>query len=118
MGAGTWAHWPAVDAVPPVPPSATYRAPSRPKASPRGLFSPEATTVTPGRVGAWAWAGAGMRDAAMTAAAARQTLHVRISSAFPNACPQGHLSLKPDSELRERLVTCIRCRPPHAAGRT
>jgi hypothetical protein len=43
----TWVH--SADVVvrlPPRPPSATYRSPSGPNASPRGLFNPDANTVT------------------------------------------------------------------------
>jgi hypothetical protein len=80
MGGGTWVHRPSVEAVPPVPPSATYRAPSGPKASPRGLFSPEATTVTVGRAGAWAPAETGTRNTAMTATVPMITLGMTVAS--------------------------------------
>src|SRR6266851_9780692 len=42
----TWSHNPTLDKVPPAPPSATYRFPSGPNFSPRGLFSPSANTDT------------------------------------------------------------------------
>jgi hypothetical protein len=43
-----WVHWPTVELVPPSPPSATYRSPSGPKVSPRGLSNPVAKVVTTG----------------------------------------------------------------------
>src|SRR5580693_6275614 len=42
-------HLPTVECEPPRPPSATYRAPSGPKVSPRGLFRPAAKTDTVAR---------------------------------------------------------------------
>ena len=60
---------------------------ARPMASPRGLFSPEATTVTFGRVTALARAETGTRHGAMTATAAAKTaLDGRISFSSLNAC--------------------------------
>src|SRR5215472_15254596 len=46
-GDGTWVQ--SADVVirlPPRPPSATYRSPPGPNASPRGLFKPDANTAT------------------------------------------------------------------------
>jgi hypothetical protein len=59
-----------VDELPPVPPSATYSTPSGPKASPRGLFSPDATTVIFDSVRACAEAEAVTRHIAVIATAA------------------------------------------------
>src|SRR6185437_11658636 len=39
-------HCPTVESAPPRPPSATYRLPSGPNASPRGLLKPVAKTET------------------------------------------------------------------------
>src|ERR1700750_1819266 len=83
-GAGTWrqfAH--VVIRLPPRPPSATYRSPLGPNASPRGLFNPVANTVTcadnAGGVCVCAEAEAGTRHNAVTGTAAvRQTGHFRI----------------------------------------
>src|SRR5215471_7815123 len=83
-GAGTWLQ--SADVViwlPPRPPSATYRSPLGPNASPRGLFKPDANTVTfadnAGGVCACAKAEAGTRQIAVTATAAvKQTGHFRI----------------------------------------
>src|SRR5262245_1108058 len=44
IGGSTWSHWPTVESVPPRPPSATYRFPSGPHSSPRGLLNPVANT--------------------------------------------------------------------------
>src|SRR6478672_9179748 len=46
IGGSTCAHWPTVESVPPRPPSATYRFPSPPHSSPRGLLNPVAKTET------------------------------------------------------------------------
>jgi hypothetical protein len=43
-----WVHRPTVESVPPRPPSATYRSPSGPKVSPRGLLNPVAKVETTG----------------------------------------------------------------------
>src|SRR5215831_4356890 len=83
-GAGTWRQSAGVVIwLPPRPPSATYRSPLGPKASPRGLFKPVANTVTfagnAGGVCACAKAEAGTRQIAVTATAAvKQTGHFRI----------------------------------------
>src|SRR5262245_46394107 len=46
-GGSTWVHCESVVmAVPPLPPSATYRLPSGPNVSPRGLLKPVAKTET------------------------------------------------------------------------
>src|SRR5215471_20642448 len=69
-GAGTWRQ--SADVVirlPPRPPSATYRSPSGPNASPRGLFKPVANTVTFADNDAAAGAAAAGTAASGTAAA-------------------------------------------------
>jgi len=44
IGGITCSHKPTVESDPPSPPSATYRFPSGPNLSPRGLFNPVAKT--------------------------------------------------------------------------
>src|SRR4249920_1649971 len=72
--AGTWAHSAGVVIrLPPRPPSATYRSPPGPNASPRGLFKPVANTVTFAGNGAEAGAAAAAGAAASGVAAASNT---------------------------------------------
>src|SRR5215470_6508853 len=70
-GDGTWVQSAGVVIrLPPRPPSATYRSPPGPKASPRGLFRPVANTVTLADNGAAAAAAAAAGEAASGTAAA------------------------------------------------
>src|SRR5438552_14725121 len=59
----TCVQLPAVELVPPTPPSATYNEPSGPNFSPRGLFRPVAKTETlEDGVGSWGGACASARE--------------------------------------------------------
>src|SRR5712664_515729 len=78
-GATTWVHLPTDDVSPPVPPSATYRNPSGPKVSPRGLFRPVAKTLDWGRE----WCeGRAATDAGSVSARSESTAAITILALF------------------------------------
>src|SRR6267143_2047970 len=78
-GATTWVHLPTDDVSPPVPPSATYRNPSGPKVSPRGLFRPVAKTRDWGR----GWCeGRAATDAGSVSARSESTAAITILALF------------------------------------
>jgi hypothetical protein len=88
---GTWGHSPTVDSVFVAgPPSATYKLPSGPNASPRGLFNPDANTVTFADGGAAPATGAVIS----TAAASRNATAIRGLADLTTAerAPRGGLA--------------------------
>src|SRR5262245_66526046 len=74
IGGTTCVHWPAVEALPPSPPSATYRFPSGPHSRPRGLLNPVANTDIVACCGCFASLCAVLRDCAVAAVHGRAAL--------------------------------------------